>query len=334
MENFDEMVEEIREGRIREEILSTFSEEERKEALSRVSPNPARADELVALKKKYGKALLPRHYWPNIQVVNVWVQGNFALLVDKIKEYFPATTVFRSFGYQASEGRFGISLENHWSYSLLVPDEYFYEFIPFEQRDDSNPETKLYHEIEIDKRYYIVISNISGFYRYDMNDIVECVGFYNNCPLIKFIQKGAGIVNIMGEKLSEEQLIEATKAVEVETPWTVKNYIMFGDYSEFKYEYFVEFEEKLTHEQKQDFIKQLDDKLRSLNIEYDSKRSSNRLPLPDIIELPYNSHQRIKEELVKRQLAKDGQYKDLYLSTKKATREILDVLCKEDIHSI
>ena len=334
MENFDEMVSEIREGRLKSEVYEALPEEIRAEAMSRVHPNPERADELAGLKEKYGDKLLPKHYWPNLVVTNVWVQGNFALLVDKLKEYFPVTTVFRSFGYQASEGRFGISLENHWNYSLLIPNEYFYEFIPFEKRDDENPPVKLYHELELGERYYIIITNISGLYRYDMNDILEVVGFHNGCPLIKFIQKGAGIVNIMGEKLSEEQVIEATKAVESENTWTVNNYIMFGDYTVFKYEYFVEFEETLTKEQKQEFIVQLDEKLKTLNIEYSSKRDSNRLPLPDIIELPRNSYQRIKEELVRRNLARDGQYKDLYLSSKKTTREILEFLSKDITHSI
>ncbi|HAK46142.1 MAG TPA: hypothetical protein DCO79_09540 [Spirochaeta sp.] len=334
MENFDEMVSEIREGRIKTEISELFSEEDRAEAMSRIHPNPKRADELVRLKEKYGDKLLPKYYWPNLAAVNAWVQGNFALLVDKLKEYFPVTTVFRSFGYQASEGRFGISLENHWNYSLLILDEYFYEFIPFENKDDENPPIKLYHELELGERYYILITNISGLYRYDMNDILEVVGFHNKTPLLKFVQKGAGIVSIMGEKLSEEQVIEATKTVESENPWTVNNYLMFGDYSVFKYEYFVEFEETLSKEQKSDFIGQIDKKLKKLNMEYQSKRDSNRLPLPEIIELPHNSHQRIKEELVLRNLAKDGQYKDLYLSSKETTREILELLRKDSKHSI
>ena len=334
MENFDRMVSEIRDGRLSEEVKEALSEQDYNEAAAARKPNPQRADELVKLKAKYGDELLPKHYWPNLAAANVWVQGNFALLLDKLRDYFPVTTVFRSFGYQASEGRFGISLENHWNYSMLITNEYFYEFIPFDKRDEENPPTKLYHELELGERYFIIITNISGFYRYDMNDIVEVVGFHNKAPLIKFVQKGAGIVNIMGEKLSEEQVIDATQAAEAECPWTVNNYIMFGDYSVFKYEYFVEFEENLTKEQKQLFLENLDEKLKSMNIEYDSKRKSNRLPLPELIELPKNSHQKIKDELVKQKLAKDGQYKDLYLSSKVTTREILEKLRTDSEHSI
>jgi hypothetical protein len=327
MENFDQMVEEIRYGKINEKVLEQISEEDRKDVLERISPNPERADELLALKAKYGDNLLPKHYWPNLKVINAWVQGNFSIMVKRLKKYFPVTSVIRSFGYQASEGRFGISLDNHWHYSLLIPTQYFYEFIPFENIEDKNPPTKMYHELELDKRYYVVISNISGLYRYDMNDIIEVVGFYNKCPLVKFVQKGAGIVNIMGEKLSEEQVIDSTKKAAAETGLTVRNFVMYGNYKDFKYEFFAEFAEETSDEQRKSFIENVDKNLQNLNIEYDSKRKSKRLSLPDFILLPYDSHLRIKQILVEKKLAKDGQFKDLYLTAKIATREVLEEVC-------
>lgn len=323
LDNFDEMVEEIRTGTMKAEVLENLSAEDRKDVMERITPNPERADELVALKAKYGQNLLPKHYWPNLVVINAWVQGNFAILVKKVKEYFPVTTVIRSFGYQASEGRFGISLDNHWNYSLLIPTQYFYEFIPVENKDDENPPTKMYHELELNKRYYVIISNISGLYRYDMNDIIEVVGNYNKCPLIHFVQKGAGIVNIMGEKLSEEQVIAATQNTALESGLTVKNFVMYGDYNTFKYEFYVEFSRKVTEEEGRNFIELVDKKLQETNIEYESKRQSKRLSLPELILLPDDSYQIIKQTLVERKLAKDGQYKDLYLSAKATTQEVL-----------
>ena len=323
MENFDKMVDEIRYGKMNEEVLKLLSAEDRAEVEERITPNPERADELVALKAKYGENLLPKHYWPELRVINAWVQGNFSILMKRLKKYFPATTVVRAFGYQASEGRFGISLDNHWDYSLLIPTEYFYEFIPVENRDDENPITLQYHELELDKRYYIIISNISGLYRYDMNDILEVVGFYNKTPLLKFIQKGAGIVSLMGEKLSEEQVITSTQETASKAGLVVKNFLMFGDNKKFKYEYFVEFAETPSDEEKIDFVENFDKKLQELNIEYSSKRQSKRLNTPELITLPENSHHKIKQSLVEKGLAKDGQYKDLYLSEKVSTREVL-----------
>jgi hypothetical protein len=323
MENFDEIVEEIRNGTMRQAALEALSEHDRADVMARIQPNPERADELLALRARYGKDLLPKHYWPNIKVINAWIEGNFAILVDKVKSHFPDSTVIRSFGYQASEGRFGIPLDNSWNYSYLDIRSYFFEFIPACNIDDENPPVLMYHQLELGKRYYIYITNKSGLYRYDMNDILEVVGFYNKTPLLKFIQKGAGVINIIGEKLSEEQVIEAAQTIAAEMGLPLNNYLMFGDYKGFKYQFYVEFAGMPPQADKEAFMHKLDQKLMELNIEYSAKRLSNRLNSPEFIELAPNSRERIKEELVKRNLAKDGQYKDLYLSSKESTREVI-----------
>lgn len=328
MQNFDQMVEEIRSGVIREDIMATFSPEDQAEIKATLQPDAERADELIRLKEKHGDGLMPKHYWPNLAVVNAWIQGNFAVLIKKIRPCFPEQTAFRAFGYQASEGRFGISLDNSWDYSLLDPVHYFYEFVEVDSVDDEEPPVKMLHELEDEKRYFIYITNSSGLFRYDMNDILEVCGFYNKTPLLKFIQKGAGIVNIMGEKLSEEQVIEAVELTSETTDIKLMNFLMYGDCTNFKYEFFAEFSDRVISESdKEIFIKTFDDNLQKLNMEYTSKRKSDRLALPDFIELPIDSYQKIKECLVRKKLVKDGQFKDLYLSTKPATRKILEEVC-------
>ena len=75
--------------------------------------------------------------------------------------------------------------------------------------DDRAPEG---HELlpverlEEGQRYFVYVTNASGLYRYDMNDIVEVAGHYGKTPLIRFIQKGKGST---GEKLYETQVIAA-----------------------------------------------------------------------------------------------------------------------------
>ncbi|MCP4138624.1 MAG: GH3 auxin-responsive promoter family protein [bacterium] len=323
MDNFDDMINDIRLGTMPVDIMDMLDEEGRAEVEELLIPQPGRADELVKLKEKYGNDLKPKHYWPNLATMNAWVQGNFSLLMDKVKENFPETTVIRSFGYQASEGRFGISLANHWTYSVLVPGHYFYEFILEDEIDDENPAVYTLTEIEEGKRYFIFITNGSGLYRYDMNDIIEVCGRHNNSPLIKFIQKGAGITSITGEKLSEEQVILAVGEVSKSTGVDIKNYIMFADKKAFKYEFFAEFSKEIDTGKKRDFINQVDGKLKEYNLEYASKRGSSRLDQPILIELPEDSYDKIKRRLVSLGIAKDGQYKDLYLSKKPETHKIL-----------
>lgn len=328
VDNFDKIIDNIRHGTMPDEIMDVLDEEGREEIRGMMIPNPDRADELIRLKEKYGDDLKIKHYWPNIAAMNAWIQGNFALLMEKVRDNFPETAAVRSFGYQASEGRFGISLANHWTYSLLVPNAYYFEFIAEEDRDLKDPPVYGLADIEEGRRYYLYISNGSGLYRYDMNDILEVCGRYNNTPLVKFIQKGAGITSITGEKLAEEQVIMAVSKVSEELGIEVNNYIMFADKKAFKYEFFAEFQRNTALDLKEKFIDQVDEKLKQYNLEYNSKRESHRLDLPVLIELPEGSYQMIKRKLVARGVAKDGQYKDLYLSKKPATHEVLKELVK------
>jgi len=326
IDNFDQMIDNIRTGSMPDEIMNELSDEDKDELKELMIPNPERADELIKLREKHGENLMIKHYWPHLAAMNAWIQGNFALLMEKVRHNFPETAAVRSFGYQASEGRFGISLANHWTYSLLIPGHYFYEFIAEDDRDLENPPIHKLTEVEEGKRYYLYITNGSGLFRYDMNDIIEVCGKYNNAPLIKFIQKGAGITSITGEKLAEEQVIMAVGEVSESLGITVENYIMFADKKAFKYEFFAEFRKDTELVLKKKFIEEFDNKLKEYNLEYDSKRKSHRLDLPVLIELPEESYQKIKRKLVARGVAKDGQYKDLYLSKKPSTHEVLKEL--------
>jgi hypothetical protein len=48
-------------------------------------------------------------------------------------------------------------------------------------------------------------------YRYDIHDVVRCVGFEGEAPLVEFLNKGKSFSNITGEKLSEHQVIDAVE---------------------------------------------------------------------------------------------------------------------------
>ncbi len=43
-----------------------------------------------------------------------------------------------------------------------------------------------------------------GLYRYRLNDVIEVVDFYHQCPLIRFVGRQSKVVDMCGEKLNEE----------------------------------------------------------------------------------------------------------------------------------
>jgi hypothetical protein len=272
--------------------------------------------------------LRPKHYWPNLALANIWVQGNFSLLVPKLNGYFPESCKIRAFGYQASEGRAGLVLKNDWDYSVLAIGWYFFEFIEEERREDPNPPVLRAHELEVGKRYFIFFTNGSGLFRYDINDIVEIVGYYKQVPLFRFIQKGEGVTSITGEKLTEVQVIDAVKTVSAETGTHLENYLMYADKKAFHYHFFAEFGPDASTSDKEAYAKALDEKLREYNPEYEVKRGSGRLEPPVLHVLPAGSHDLMKSKLVQRGAAREGQYKNMYLSKKELIQEVLEELTR------
>ncbi len=328
IDNFDDMVKDIRNGTLKEDILDIIPEEKRAEVRRYYKPAPERADELEQLWKLHGKNLLPAHYFPNIKVINTWKQGNFKRVFPKVRELFAKTTNIRAMGYQASEARAGIVLENDWDYSLLAHTSYFYEFIEENERESENPNIKLLHELEEGKRYYILITNDSGLFRYDINDLISVCGHYKQSPKIMFIQKGAGITSITGEKLSEQQVITAVEHASEKLKISVPFFLMFCDLDKMSYTKYVEFASDIEEDMKKSFITVVDTHLSEINPEYRVKRGSGRLDQPSIKELKPLSHENYKQILIKNNYARDGQFKDLYLQTKDHVREILESLTK------
>ena len=62
-----------------------------------------------------------------------------------------------------------------------------------------------------------------------MNDIVEVEGFIGQLPLLTFIQKGVGITDLQGEKLSEHQVLRSVALFEKRTQIKSAFYIVIAD---------------------------------------------------------------------------------------------------------
>ncbi len=329
MESYQDIVKDIRDGKIREDVAEAIPEKYRKEIISGFHPNPTKSKQLESLIDKYGFDLRPKHYWPNLALVNTWKLGNFALLLPKLDGYYPNNTVIRSFGYQASEGRAGMVLKNDWTFSVLAAHIYHFEFIKMEDRFQSSPTIYSADELEVGKRYYIFFSNGSGLYRYDINDIIEVVGYFNQIPTFKFIQKGEGITSITGEKISEEQVVMVETYASNSTGLSTEFYLLFCDEQELCYKFFIEFTKDVSDEEINNFNAAFDKKMCEVNPEYEVKRGTRRLFPPKIFPVIKECREKFKETLVGRGYAKEGQYKEVSLSSKREHLEILMTLVKK-----
>ena len=315
-EFYDEYVKDIENGTLKADL--DIPQHVREALKSRLKPNPERAKELRELKEKYGE-VLPKHYWPDMAVVNTWHCGNTKIYFDKIKDAFPETTKEIEFGYFASECRPGLVM-NEKEDTTLFAHKHFFEFTKEEDLENPNPEFLTLDQLEQGKRYCMYVTTWSGLYRYNMNDLIQVTGFDGEIPMIQFIQKVNGIITLTGEKLHERQYIMAVHQAEEQLGRKVHFFIGFADPDYSGYHFFYEFDDQqTTQEQAEEFTKAVDENLKKINQEYEAKRDSFRVKEPVTHRLVDNAYEKFKKECIA-EGARDGQFKLMLLQYKDEKR--------------
>lgn len=172
-------------------------------------PDPRRARNLEGIVHEH-RGFRPRLCWPMLGVLGVWCGGSAAAYIPRLKQSFDDVPV-RDHGLHASEGRMTLPLEDNSSAGVLEIQTHYFEFIPVREAESSRPIVLEAHELEEDCEYFVLLTTSSGLYRYNIQDVVRCVGFYGSTPILEFRHKGAHISSITGEKVAESQVVESVR---------------------------------------------------------------------------------------------------------------------------
>ena len=260
--------------------------------------------------------LVPKHVWPDLAAIGCWKGGTVGMYVDKFDEYYPPGLPVRDIGYFASEHRGSVPMTDDGSSGVLAVPTNVYEFFPLnEDRKPKGAELLTVEELEEGQRYYIYVTTAAGLYRYDMNDIVEVTGFYEKTPLIRFVQKGKGVVSFTGEKLYESQVLAAVEQAFDSVPGRCEFIAAIGEMRGTKprYVFLIEFAEAPSESEAIALINFLEAALRSHNMEYASKRDSLRLDSPVLRIIKSGEFDRYRKRAVENGKA-DGQFKIMRLT--------------------
>jgi hypothetical protein len=240
----------------------------------RIRPNHARAAELAG-----GATLTYAHLWPGIRLITTWTGGSCGIALDKLRETLPSTAVVMELGYQSTECRGTIALEPETPGGLPPLHHHFFEFVEQTAWDCGTPEFQTLAELEAGRRYYILMTTASGLYRYFMNDLVEVTGFYQQTPLLRFVQKGKGVTSLTGEKLYEAQTIDAVREMTARYGLASRFFLLVADEATSEYRLFIELDNdaREVRPDAEGIAAAVDGRLGELNIEYHAKRESGRL---------------------------------------------------------
>ncbi|MFA5138700.1 MAG: GH3 auxin-responsive promoter family protein [Elusimicrobiota bacterium] len=166
-------------------------------------PDPGRAQELrEAFATARDAAALHARLWPRLALISCWTDGAAAGVLPELRSLFPDVPV-QGKGLLATEGVVSIPFMARPGAALALRS-HFYEFLPLEGEGP-----RLAHELELGRRYSIVLTTGGGLYRYQLQDVVEVVAFLDRCPCLRFIGRGGCVSDRFGEKLAEAHAREA-----------------------------------------------------------------------------------------------------------------------------
>lgn len=291
-------------------LLQSEIEQGKLDAIRRCcKPNPQRAKQVQGL----GPGFTFSDLWPDIKAVVTWTHGNCAPLLPKLKQLLPASTKILEMGYLSSEFTGTIAVDCEQNLDIPTFQDNFFEFISTNDWENGIRDTLTLHELKEGGQYYIIVTTAQGLYRYFINDIVEVTGHFNKTPAIKFVQKGWGVTNFTGEKLYEEQIVEAMQTLCSRLGCDFDFYVMLADEKSFSYTLYLE---GGRMSDRNALTAGLNEQLAELNIEYRAKVDSGRLKPADVKFLRKGTGKSFKAHCIQ-QGQREAQFKVIHLRYRK-----------------
>lgn len=277
-EHADALATDIERGGIAEKPVG---EEVRRVVAERYRGNPARAEQIRALAS--GGGLRAHRLWPALSLAISWRSPMLGPYLDLLAPHFADRIAGRDYILMASEGVMAVPLSDGGSGGALAIDSHLYELIPEDRYESGDTRTLLPHEVEVGRTYVVVLTNGSGLYRYDIGDVVRVARFEGRTPVVEFLHRAGATCSLTGEKLTEDQVTAAISEVAAELGVSVQAFTMHPAKEGFpRYVALVEFAEPPSDAAKRAFPARLDAALDRCNVEYGSKRSSERLAAPEL----------------------------------------------------
>lgn len=227
VDNWEALLSDIETGKVSDNF--PVSHEWRSYLEEKLPANPERAEELRRIPTENLPYGLVRKIWPKIRYGQLIGGSMFAAYMDKLWMYVEDLPI-HFFTYAASEGCFGIAknMGEEDAYYVLLPDTCFYEFL-----SETGDGERIYtiRDVEVGSKYEILITTLSGMYRYAIGDVVEVVGFEGQAPVVRICYRKSQVINIADEKMNVRQLENAMRKFQRRAHCNAEGYCVDGDYT-------------------------------------------------------------------------------------------------------
>ena len=298
-ENWEMLCDDIENGIINDKV--NVPDHIRKKYNKKLKPDPKRAEELRReFRKGFDESPVIPRIWPNVGWMYGMGTGSLSFYQKKLRRYLGEDIPMHYLGYTATEAFMAIPLEfNSYEY-VILPQNGFYEFRPIDQEDYDNLLT--IKDLEVGKEYEIILTNMSGFYRYRIEDVIKVTGYYNQSPKITFCYRLNQIANISGEKVSSLAFDEIVANMSEESGDLYIGYSIYADRttSPGHYKLFLELADDISDEKKATYNALFEKKLCKGNVSVEPLIKSGALGHPEVCFLKKGTYDDYREVLRKR----------------------------------
>ncbi|PRY09961.1 GH3 auxin-responsive promoter [Pontibacter ummariensis] len=222
--------------------------------------------------------------WPNLEF---FAHGGVAFgpYRELFRKLLPSDDITYIDIYNASEGFFGLQDGDCEPDEMLLMLDYgvYYEFIPMDEFGEESPRTVGLDQVQAGKNYAMVITTNAGLWRYKIGDTVR---FTSTSPYrFKISGRVKHFINAFGEELMVENAERAMAKASEATGAMINEFtaapVFTQDGQKGRHEWLVEFARAPRN--LDDFAKALDEALRELNSDYDSRRHQDLALLSPIV---------------------------------------------------
>ena len=150
---------------------------------SHITPDPERANTIREIMENHHIGTqITEQLWPGLHCIMVFDVDHLSASFELLRTYCGNKVHFVFTGIGSPEGTFSTTLNIDDPQTVLIPDSVFYEFKPKESANYDHLLTL--DQLEIGRSYEMVVSTLSGLYRYKTQKTVLVVGRHHETPTV------------------------------------------------------------------------------------------------------------------------------------------------------
>ncbi|KAF8888222.1 GH3 auxin-responsive promoter [Infundibulicybe gibba] len=155
--------------------------------------------------------------WPNLTLVVGNATGSFSAVLPRVQSCVGPSVRVQNLAYASSEAWIGVVYNPRSGgdlYKTENADDVF-EYLDVEQPESAEYVTQAW-DLEVGKKYEVILTTRDGFWRYRLGDVLEIVGFApeDGSPLVRFLERRNAVMRVAGEFVSEAELHQAVRSIE------------------------------------------------------------------------------------------------------------------------